>query len=241
MQANPDKFQALAVGERTYSQKPTFNIGNIDIKCDDTVTLLGVDIDFLLSFDQHLACLCKKSSRQLNVLARIGKFLTLEGRRSIYHAFIMSNFNYCPLVWHFCKKSASDKLEKLNFRALKFVYQTFDTPYESLLKREGTPSLHLSRLRKLAVETFKIIHGNSPIYLKDLIEPKTSDYSFRNKNMLDTKRFRTKKYGQNSIRYEAPNIRNFLPQECRDATNITTFKTLLRTWYSSTCKCVLCR
>ena len=241
MQANPDKFQALAVGERTQDKIPAFSISNIDIKCDETVKLLGVDIDFRLSYDQHLAALCKKSSRQLNVLIRIGKYLTLEGRKAIYHAFIMSNFNFCPLVWHFCKKSASDKLEKINFRALKFVYQDFDTPYENLLSREGTPSLHLGRLRKIAIETFKIIHDNSPPYLKDLVDVKTSNYSFRNKNVLDTKRFRTKRYGHNSFKYAAPNIWNSLPQECRAAVDIKTFKTLLNTWCGSECKCALCK
>jgi hypothetical protein len=44
----------------------------------------------------------KKASRQLNVLKRIGQHLTKLGRLTIYCSFIMSNFNYCPIVWHFC-------------------------------------------------------------------------------------------------------------------------------------------
>ena len=55
MQANPEKFQALAVGKKTHEKQPVFKIGNIDIKCDESVKLLGVDIDFRLRFDEHIA------------------------------------------------------------------------------------------------------------------------------------------------------------------------------------------
>ena len=42
----------------------------------------------------------------------------------------------CVLLrtWHFCSKRASDKLEKINERALRFVYQDNNSSYEMLLK-----------------------------------------------------------------------------------------------------------
>ena len=43
MKANPDKFQALAVGESTFEKKPIFRIGEAQIGCETTVKLLGVD------------------------------------------------------------------------------------------------------------------------------------------------------------------------------------------------------
>ena len=48
MKANPDKFQALAVGESTFEKKPIFRIGEAQIGCETTVKLLGVEIDYLL-------------------------------------------------------------------------------------------------------------------------------------------------------------------------------------------------
>ena len=33
-----------------------------EIKCDGNVTLLGVNIDFMLSFDDYLTNICKKKS-----------------------------------------------------------------------------------------------------------------------------------------------------------------------------------
>ena len=43
MQANPDKFQAIAVGKKTYTKEPVFNIESTNISCDEVVKLLGID------------------------------------------------------------------------------------------------------------------------------------------------------------------------------------------------------
>ena len=51
MKANPDKFQALTVGESTFEKKPIFRIGEAQIEFETTVKILGVEIDYLLKFD----------------------------------------------------------------------------------------------------------------------------------------------------------------------------------------------
>ncbi|KAH3770853.1 hypothetical protein DPMN_172150 [Dreissena polymorpha] len=54
MQANPDKFQAIAVGQKTISRSPIFDLDGFSISCDEVVKLLGVDIDCKLKFDSHV-------------------------------------------------------------------------------------------------------------------------------------------------------------------------------------------
>ena len=63
MQANPNEFQAIGVGKRTHERSPTFKFGSIEITSEEEVKLLGVDIDFKLSFENHISNLCKKSSK----------------------------------------------------------------------------------------------------------------------------------------------------------------------------------
>jgi hypothetical protein len=92
MKANPDKFQAIAIGNKSHSEHISFNLkGNI-IKCEDEVKLLGITIDFQLKFNTHIANTCKKASRQLNVLKRVGKYLNRPGKLTIYHPFILSSY-----------------------------------------------------------------------------------------------------------------------------------------------------
>ena len=78
MQANPDKFQALAVGKNTANQNVCFKIGDVELKADtDDVKLLGVKFDSNLNFDLHVKNICLKASRQANALERISKHLSL--------------------------------------------------------------------------------------------------------------------------------------------------------------------
>jgi hypothetical protein len=44
------------------------------------------------------------------------------------------------------------------------------------------PSLKVRRLRSIAIETFKIISKESPIYLHDLVNIIKHNYSFRYEN-----------------------------------------------------------
>ena len=78
MQANRDKFQAIAVGKKTYAKEPVFNIESANISCDEVVKLLGIDIDYQLNFDKHIKNICRKASQQLSVLKRIGCFFYLS-------------------------------------------------------------------------------------------------------------------------------------------------------------------
>ena len=98
MQANPDKFQAIAVGKKTHDKKPMIKIDSATVFCEDKVKILGVDIDFNLTFDSHIQSLCKKAAQQLNVLKRLSTNLYLLSKLTIFHTFILSNFNFCPLA-----------------------------------------------------------------------------------------------------------------------------------------------
>jgi len=94
MQANPEKFQAMAIGDKTHKHNITLNLNGCNISCDDEVKLLGVTIDFKFNFNTHIANICKKAARQLNVLKRIGQHLNKLAKMTIYHSFIMSNLSY---------------------------------------------------------------------------------------------------------------------------------------------------
>ena len=110
MKANPPKFQAICIGKNAHENIASFKVDSVEIKCEENVTLLGVNIDFMLSFDDHVTDICDKASKQLTVLKRLGRFLTKQGKLTIYNSFIVSNFNnYCPLAWHFCSMSSTNK------------------------------------------------------------------------------------------------------------------------------------
>ena len=83
------------------------------------------------------------------------------------------------------------------------------------------PSLKIRRLRTIAVETFKIIHKQSPSY--DLISIKDQKYNFRHQDKAVLPRVRTTRYGLNSFRYNAVQIWNELPNHFRQETSLEHF------------------
>ena len=183
----------------------------------------------------------KKVARQLNVLQRISKFLFEETRLLVFKSFIRSNFSYWPIVWHFCSKVNTEKLEKLQYKCLKIVFNSYETSYEELLTRANLPTLHLGRLRTIALETFKCFNNTAPTYIRDLVNLKQSSSSFRYENTLQIPTARTVAYGQTSLRFEAARVWNSLPNELRKVTAFRDFERLVRTWSGPKCNCAVCR
>ena len=123
-----------------------FTITGVDIPCEETVKLLGVEFDFMLNFDNQIKKICTKVARQLNVLQRLSKFLSEDTRLLIFKSFIQSNFNYCPLIWHFCSKANTEKLEKLQYRALGIVFNDYTSSYENINFQHSISLLQKHRL-----------------------------------------------------------------------------------------------
>ena len=85
----------------------------ISLESEAVTTVCGVTIDEQLFFNDYISACYSKAARQLNALAHIAKYIDIRSRKTIYNSFILSNFNYCPLVWHFCGKTNNDKLAKI--------------------------------------------------------------------------------------------------------------------------------
>ena len=106
--------------------------------------------------------MCNKAGRQLNVLQRLKGSLDYASRLSIYKSFIMSNFNYRPVVWMFTSKSSLPKLETIQKRALRFVLDDYASDYYDLLKTVDVPGMRIVALRFLAIEVYKCINSLRP-------------------------------------------------------------------------------
>ena len=151
---------------------------------------------------------------------RIGKFLTKQCKLMIYKSFIMSNCNHCPIVWHFCNQSSVNKMEKIQERAVGFICDDFESPLPDLLQQNGVLPLHISRMKLMTGEGFKIVNNVAPSYLHDLISLKSSSYDFRSEKQAQIPRVNSTRYGLRSFRYEAAPIWNSLPNELRLAESI---------------------
>ncbi len=72
MIANPSKFHALLIKkDQTTTNGEKIRIQGKTIESEDSVKLLGIQLDYKLNFDPHISQLCRKAAAQLNVLKRL--------------------------------------------------------------------------------------------------------------------------------------------------------------------------
>ncbi len=64
-------------------------------------------------------------------------------------------------------------------RALRFVYEDYEWTDDILLKKGNHDMLYIGRLRNMATEIFKALHGSTPIYRRDLFEERDKIYNLR--------------------------------------------------------------
>ena len=156
MEANSTKFQAML--PRDTEDSTSIPLGDSTVTTEKDVKLLGVTIDDQLNFHiKHVSELCRKAGAQLRVLQRLSCHLDQPARMGIFRCFILSHFNYCSLVWHFCGAVQTARMERIQYRALKFVFSDFDATYEDLPNRAKLPTLQLSRKRRILIEVFKAL------------------------------------------------------------------------------------
>ena len=84
------------------SNQYTLTVDGNQVASGKSVKLLRINTDNKLSLDEHVSSLCKKASNQVNVIIRLHRYLRFDEKGVFINSFVYANFNYCPLVWHFC-------------------------------------------------------------------------------------------------------------------------------------------
>ena len=65
----------------------------------------------------------------------------------LLNAVIMSNFNYCHLIWLFCSKAANSTGNRMHKRALRVLYQNFEFSFEELPSRHDDVTINVKAYR----------------------------------------------------------------------------------------------
>ena len=233
--ANPSKFQAIILNKGKPNINSSFKIKNASIDSADSVVLLGIHIDNKLKFDEHIGELCKTSSRLLNSLFRLKRYISADARQLAINSFITSNFNYCPLIWNFSTSKSLNKIESIQKRALRFITENNRIDYISLLDNMGQCTMRVKRLRSLCIEIFKTLNGLNPIYMKDIFKKQDSNKSQRLKFNLNVPKYNQVKYGRNSLRVLGPMVWNSLPNDVKSLNTLKEFKIFMKTWGMKNC------
>jgi len=242
MQANPEKFQALVLCGRNKSIDFQFKVNGGVIKPILEAKLLGITLDVRLNFAPHIATICKKAAKQINALSRLTKVLSPESKLNIFNAFIVSNFNYCSVIYHLCGKMNAKKMEKLQERGIRIMSNDFVSSYFDILSKYNKLMLYEQRELLLLESVYKAKNELLPPIDKDFFDTHETPYSLRDTHMINIPHYNTSTYGFNSLRIQGAMLWNHLPTYVKQAGDLCEFKNrLLETHMICSCgSCFRC-
>ena len=93
------------------------------------------------------------------VLLRLCNLIPWSAKLQLYKCNILPHLTYCDIVWHFYNSSDKKKMERIQERALRAVFNSKSENYSELLTRAGLLSLYQQRLQSITVFMNKVKNG----------------------------------------------------------------------------------
>ena len=156
-------MQAVPGSRRLSYDYMETRLNDIMIPLTDKIKLLGFTIDSQLKFEDHIKALCQTANRKVSAFSRVAPYLNHEKGKILYNTFIMSKFNYFPLIWMYHGKTSSNRIDRVQKRALRILDNDFNMPFEVLLSRTDERKVHTKNLRILMPQIYKVSIRRNPI------------------------------------------------------------------------------
>ena len=237
MKANSDKSHLILSTDKVCQAI----INNDTIYNSKSEKLLGITIDSGLKFDEHLTNLCNKASQKLSALARVSYYMSLQQKRRIMKAFITSQFGYCPLVWMFCSRNTNSRINRIDERSLRIVYNDFTSTFLELLEKDNSVSIHYRNIQVLCTEIFKVKNNLSPDVMNNVFKFKKIEYNIRRKTTFESQNIRTEHFGIETLSYLGSKIWEQVPEDIKFSDSLKVFKQKIKYWKPTFCPCRLCK
>ena len=96
-----------------------------------------------------------------------------------------------------------NKVESLQKRALRFLYEDYVSSYEGLLRKAGKETMKVNRLKSLCIEIYKSVNNINPTYMNEIFKLRKTSRTVRSnyKLNLDVPTINQVSFGSKSLRY----------------------------------------
>ena len=138
----------------------------------------------------------------------------------------------------FCSRKMNENFNYIHKRALRIVYDDYNTYFRDLLKKDNSLSIHHHNIQKMAIEMFKVKNNLCPELVQSLflkIESRTkSNATFHRPdvNSVYNGEYSLRSFGRIVWNTMIPENINFLPNH---------FKKYISEWVPDNCPCRLCK
>ena len=121
-------------------------------------------------------------------------------KRTLFIAFVESQFKYCPIVWMFHSRRTNNKINRLHERALRIVYDDEVSTFEQLLAMDKSFCIQHQNIQRLLIEIYQALHDISANSLKELFVKRESTITLGSKTELVIPSVNTVLKGEYSLR-----------------------------------------
>ena len=205
----------------------SINIKNSSIEGSSRQKCLGVTVDSNFTFEKPINGLCKKGNEKLHVLARCAKYISTEKKHILFKAFVVSQFNYCPLVWMFHTKELNRQINSLHEKAFRIAYKNRNPFFDELLKLDKSVSIH---------------YRLSPPIMNDILTlDQNGSYNLRSGVTITRRNIRTNKFGFETISRIAAVLWGHLPNNIKNSDSLNNFKHKIKQSTPDKCPCKIWR
>ena len=188
----------------------------------------------------HIKGICKQASNKLHALARISPYLDENKRKMLLKSFILSQFNYCPIVWMYCQRQSNNLINRIHERALRLAYNDYESNFNTLLENDNAVTIHERNVETLSAEIYKTKHNLNPNMMGDIFKSKQHLHNTRDES-LSYPNPRTVTYGLETFGYKASRIWAKIPTEVRNSDSVSTFKRNFKDIPGNICGCNICK
>ena len=124
----------------------------------------------------------------------------------------------------FSNAASLKKIENLQKRALRFLYNNYQLSYEELLDKGNSSTMHVKRLRFLCVEIYKTINLN-PSFMKQIFKLREANRSVceNYRLTLNIPNYNQVTFGKKSLRIFGLKIWNSSPYHIKSSKNLESF------------------
>ena len=142
-------------------------MNNIELLYTDKECDLGVTLSHNFKWNSHISSILSKATQKLGLLKRVCSFTKNQNNRKIlYLAIVRSQFEHCSCIWRPTTKSNLYKIEALQKRAIKWIFNQDYCCYSS--------EAYLNKLKQLKILPFELKFLFNDLVLFHSIVYKTS-------------------------------------------------------------------
>ena len=222
---HPGKCVNLKISLRKDAQTHVYHLGNNELKNVDEVKDLGVKVDVMLKFENHISEKVNKANQLWGAIKRAFKHMNEDIFKKLFCSHIRPHLEYAVQFWAPYLRKSINQIESVQRRATKNIPGFQNLSYTERLRKLELPTLAYRRLRGSMIEVYKIIN----VYDTEVTPPlDIRSYTTRGHNQrLYVKPIKRLHPKHHSFQYRIVNPWNSLPSEVVNSPNLNIFKNRL--------------